>query len=266
MKKLQAGLVIEGNLTSSVLLRLPVITAELGPIKSSSLQVSRRVSNFLKGGYAVKSWDDLANARTILIRVPDTAIERVVEELAEAALNWNEHTFVLCETWAPTEMLEPLKAKGATIASIVALPSGQERLFAVEGDLHAVRQTRRLIERSDTRALELRSGSKHLLFAASVLCAAIPIPVLLMAQQALREGGVSGNELSGAIEGMSNEMLAGFFKGARTTWGGPLADSIEPSQTAHWRRLGVTHPEFAVRIKELVDWSRTYMERKRHDN
>ena len=262
MKKLQAGLVIEGNSTSSTLLRLAGVVEELGPIKSSSLQVARRVSNFLKAGYAVTSYGDLSIAKTILIRVPDGSIDKVVTELCKANWTWSDHFFVLCETWAPTEKLEPLRTRGASIASLVALPGSRPGTYAVEGDVPAVRQIRRMIERANGHTLELRSGSKHLFFAAAVLCTAIPVPVLLMAQQLLRESGVSGNQLLGAIEDMSEEMLAGMLKGARMTWGGPLADSIRSCHGPYWDRLDETHPELSGTLRDLVNWSRGYMGQK----
>ena len=49
-KQLQVGLVVEGNATTSPVLRLSSLTDELGPIKSGGLQVARRVSNFLRAG------------------------------------------------------------------------------------------------------------------------------------------------------------------------------------------------------------------------
>lgn len=259
MKKLQAGLVIEGNSTSSTLLRLAGVTAELGPIKSSGLQVARRVSNFLKAGYAVTSYGGLEGARMVLIRVPDWSIERVVAEICDTELKWSDHSFVLCETWAPTEKLDPLRTLGANIASVVALPNGLERTFVVEGDMAAVRQVRRMIERGSAHTIELRAGSKHLLFAATILCTAIPIPILLMSQQLLRESGVSGNQLSSAIEEMTGDMLAGVLKGARMTWGGALAESLKSCTGDYWDRLDYTHPEVADTLRELVEFSRTIM-------
>lgn len=262
MKKLQAGLVIEGNSTASTLLRLPSVGGELGPIKASGLQVARRVSNFLKAGFAVTSYAELGGARTILIRVPDASIEKVVAEICESEFEWAEHSFILCETWAPTETLEPLRERGANIASLVALPNGHEKTFAVEGDLAAVRQVRRLIEGGNAHSIELRPGCKYLLFAATVLCTAIPVPILLMAQQLLRDGGVSGNQLSFAIEQMSEEMLSSFLKGARMTWGGELADSLKSCQGGYWDRLNDTHPEQSYLLKDLVKLSRAFMGQK----
>ena len=49
-KRLQAGLIVEGNSTNSTVLRLPKIPEELGPIKSRALRVARRLSNLIEGG------------------------------------------------------------------------------------------------------------------------------------------------------------------------------------------------------------------------
>jgi predicted short-subunit dehydrogenase-like oxidoreductase (DUF2520 family) len=258
MKKLPVGLVIEGSYTASTLLRLSNLAVELGPIKSSGLQVARRVSNFIKGGYGVNSYSDLASARTILIRVPDESIGRVVRELCQSELNFQDHSFVLCETWAATEKLKPLKALGAITASLVALPTSQNRTFVMEGDVAVVRQMRRLIERAGAHSVELKSGSKHLLFAATVLCSAIPVSLLVMAQQLLRDGGVSGNQLSAALEEMSIEMLNCFMKGARMTWGGALADLLKSTDGDYWDQLEVTHQGIAQDLKQLVEMGRTY--------
>lgn len=257
MKKLTLGLVIEGNSTSSALLRLPALAAELGPVKSSGLPTARRVSNFLKGGYGVASYSDLASARIILIRVPDSATDRVISEICDAGLVWPDHSFVLCETWLPTEKLEPLRRLGAGIASLVALPSWSEKIFALEGDVTVVRQMRRLlrhatVDHAGIRALELRAGSKHLLFAAAALCNAVPIPLLLASQQLLRESGLSGNQLLALIEHMSNEMVASFLKGARAPWGGAFADLLKTTRGDHWDHLDVTHPETAAMLRQLL--------------
>jgi len=268
MKKQPLGLVIEGNSTSSALLRLPAIAGELGPVKSSSLSVARRVSNFLKGGCGVASYSDLASARTILIRVPDSAADRVVSEICSAGLVWADHAFVLCETWLPTEKLEPLRRLGSRIASLVALPTGAEKIFALDGDLTVVRQLRRIlarpnVDRASVRSVELRPGSKHLLFAATALCSAAPIPLLRASQQLLRESGLSGNQLLALMAQMSDEMLACFLKGARTAWGGALADSLKTTKGDHWDHLDATHPETAATLRKMLQLSKGASERTR---
>jgi hypothetical protein len=264
MKKLPIGLVIEGNSTSSTLLRLPAIASELGPVKSSSMPAARRVSNFLKGGYGVAGYADLQSARTILIRVPDSAADRVISEISNAGLVWANHCFVLCESWMPTERLEPLRRLGAGVASLVALPTGQQKTFVLEGDSPSVRQLRRIIDRAnldqaDVRAIELRPGTKHLLFAATALCSPMPLPMLLMAQQLLRDCGLSGNQLLAVIEDMTNEMLAGFLKGARNNRGGALADYMKPTHGGYWDRLDEANPEASATLRKILELSRDHM-------
>jgi hypothetical protein len=183
----------------------------------------------------------------------------VVSEICQSELVWEEHSFVLCETWAPTEKLEPLRRLGSGTASLVSLPAVSEKTFVLEGDVAVVRQLRRIIDRATVRSVELRPGTKHLLFAATALCNAIPVPLLLLAQQLLRDCGVSGNQLPAIIEPMTLEMLAGFLKGARTTWGGALAELLKSDKGEYWDMLHSTHPELAKTLRQLLEISREQM-------
>src|ERR1700761_8477112 len=117
-KQLPLGLVVEGNVTSSALLRLPSVAEELGPIKSTGLQLARRISNFLRAGYAITASHELQAAKVILLKMPDAAVPGIVHELSEAPLLFKDLCFVLCESWLPTDTLEPLQKRGAQIASL----------------------------------------------------------------------------------------------------------------------------------------------------
>jgi len=112
-KQLQLGLIVEGNAISSAILRLPGLAAELRPIKSTGLQGSRRVSNFLRAGYAVTEYAELQKAKLVLIRVPDAVLPRIIDELCASDLVFPELSFVLCESWIMTDALRPLKERGA---------------------------------------------------------------------------------------------------------------------------------------------------------
>jgi len=193
-KQQQVGLVVEGNATTSPILRLSCLTDELGPIKSGGLQVARRVSNFLRAGYGVTGYQDLESAPLILLKLPDAEVPRIVGELCESGLPFAQMAFVLCESWLATDVLIPLKRKGAQIASLLNVGPLSQNCFVVEGDRSAARKTKRLLERGGARAIELRPGTKPLYFAANLLSTAIPIPVLQLAQQALRSSGLEGND------------------------------------------------------------------------
>jgi len=260
-KQPQLGLIVEGNAISSAVLRLPGLAAELGPIKSTGLQGSRRVSNFLRAGYAVSNYEELQSAKLILVRVPDPVLPRVIEELCTSELALPELGFVLCESWLLTETLKPLKARGASVASLVAA-RGKRKSFVVEGELTTVRQVRRILERAGARTVELRSGTKSLFFAAELFASALPLPLLQAAQQALRDSGVMGNRLSELLEEMGREMLDSFLRGARGTWGGSLTQCSPETAQAHLRNLAADHPDLAGLLNEQLAWARRRLSKR----
>lgn len=247
--QLQLGLVAEGNSTESAVLRLPNLAEELGPVKSSALRVARRLCNFLRAGYAISEYQDLRAARLILLRVPDPAVSRIVDEICKAELIFKELSFVLCESWLLSDVLEPLRKLGASVATLVAARTSQRKWFVVEGGVTAVRQARKLIERNGARALELHPDAKHLYFAADLLATALPQPLLLAAQQSLRLSGISGKHLHGLLDELGGQMFNSFLKGARARWGGPLAECPPETVQVYLDALRRKHPEIA----ELID-------------
>jgi hypothetical protein len=261
-KRLQAGLIIEGNSTDSTLLRLPNIPQELGPIKSKAVRVARRFSNLLKAGYPVADYEGLQAARLILLRVPDRVVPRIVEELCRSELVFRDLSFVLCESWLPAEALQPLRARGASVATLVNVPDGSRKWFVVEGQLAAVRQMRRLIELNEGRALELRPGNKQFYFAATLLATTIPVPLFLAAQRALRKSGVSGNHLHTVLNAMAQSMFRDFSRGARVAWGGPLTECSEDAAAAHFEALRRSDPQLADLVMEELACARRRMPKK----
>jgi predicted short-subunit dehydrogenase-like oxidoreductase (DUF2520 family) len=255
MKRLELGLIVEGNSTSSAILRLSSVCSQLGPVKAGSLQVARRVSNFLRSGYGVNTYDELAGSRIILIRVPDASVPKVVAELCESELDLSQFGFVLCETWMQTEALQPLKQRGAAIASLVAASETRKKIFAVEGDTALVRQVRRIVESSEVETVEVRAGAKHLLYAATILLTSIPVPVFVCAQQALRESGISGNQLATLLGELAASTLAGFLRGAKGRGLGPLAGCPPETSQLYMARLRASNPDLAGRIDDLINWA-----------
>ncbi len=258
-KQLQLGLVAEGNSTESAVLSLPRLVEELGPIKSTVLRVARRLSNMLKAGYAVADYEELQAASLILLRVPDLSVPRVVEELCSAELVFKDLSFVLCESWLPLHALSALANKGAATATLFNLPTSKRDWFIVEGEAKAVRQARQFLERNEARCSEVLADSKHLLFASEILATALPIPLLVSAQQALRASGVSGRLLAGMMTEMAEKMLQDFQKGARGYWGGPLAECSEETGLMHLDKLRQSHPAIAAFLDKQLPSAREVM-------
>ncbi|MBV8832783.1 MAG: hypothetical protein JO217_16385 [Acidobacteriaceae bacterium] len=249
----QVGLVVEGNSTGSSILRLPTLPQDLGPLKSVTLRVARRQSNILRAGYAVAEYEELQAARLILVRVPDSSVSRVVQELCDSELVFKNLSFVLCETWLSAEVLEPLRNRGASIATLVCMPSVRHDWFVVEGQMAAGRQVRRFLERNDVLTSELRPGSKHLLFAAQMLASALPIILFSTAQLALRAAGISGKNLAVLMETMAHKMLKDTLKGgSRANWAGALHDCSEETAKSYLQMLRITHPEIGEVLDDML--------------
>jgi Domain of unknown function (DUF2520) len=254
-KQLQLGLVIEGKAVDCAVLRLPNIADELGPIKSGTLRVARRLSHVLHAGYGVGDYEELQAARLILLHVPDCAVSRIVDELCASDLDFRALAFVLCESWLMIDVLEPLKHRGASVATLIRAPSAQQNWFAVEGQASAVRQIRRLLERNDARAVEIRGSSKSLFLAAELLATVLPACLLAAAEQALRASGISGNPLSALLDQMTQKMLNDFNRGARLVRGGPLKQSAPETAEVHFEHLRREHSQIAQILEEQLDWA-----------
>jgi predicted short-subunit dehydrogenase-like oxidoreductase (DUF2520 family) len=246
-RPLRVGLVVEGNSTRSAVLRLPKLPEFIGPVKAASSRVARRLSNFLRAGYVALDYEELAATSLILLRLPDESVPRTIAELAVSDLPFKHLSFALCETWLSIDSLSPLMRRGASVATLTALP-GRRSWFLVEGDLPAVRPVRHLLEYNGSRAIEIRPGAKSLCFAAGILAAALPMPLYLAAQDALRHAGVSGNNLNTILDEMSQTMFREFVKGARATWGGPLTEANLSIRAEHLSRLETITPELAITL------------------
>jgi predicted short-subunit dehydrogenase-like oxidoreductase (DUF2520 family) len=255
-KQMPVGLVVEGNVTASRMLRLPCLRDELGPVKSLGLQVARRVSNFMRAGYGVTSYQDLGSSQLILLRVPDSQTHRIVAELCASPLPFKETSFVLCESWLPSDVLAPLRRQGAQIGSLVADGTLATHCFVLEGDVAAVRRTKRLLSQCRTRVIELRPETKPLYFAANVISNAVTVPIFQLAQQVLRESGVSGNDLATLTNQWLEQLQDRVRKGGRGAWGGPLAECSETTANEHFRQFSVQNPQLAAMVRDWVDLAR----------
>ena len=260
-KQVRLGLVVEGNSASSAVLRLPKLPEEVGPVKAGAFRVARRLSNTLRAGYAVAEYEELQAAKLVFLRVPDAVVPRIVAELCASELVLKGLSFVLCESWLTTSALDPLRARGASVATLLGLPSTHPKWFIVEGQIAAVRQTRRFLEDNEVRSAEIRPDTKELYFAAELLTTALPMPLLLAAQQALRGTGLSGHYLSDVLQEMVQKLLRDFLNGGRGSWGGPLTETPPETSMAYFETLRRSKPEIAKVVDEQLPWARGRMEK-----
>jgi predicted short-subunit dehydrogenase-like oxidoreductase (DUF2520 family) len=246
------GLVIEGNATSSLVLKLSGLTEDLGPIKAGSLRVARRLSNYLRAGYAVGTYEELQSARLVFLRVPDSAAPRIVEELCASELALKDIAFVLCDSCSSKNVLEPLQTRGASTATLLPVQTLRRSWFVLEGQVAAVRQVKRLLERYNARVFELRPGTRALYFAAQLLATALPVPLFITAQQALRAAGISGNRLHDLLEEMSLEMFRSFANGVRPVLPAGRTGCSAETCSEYFNELASRYPEISSVLCEHI--------------
>lgn len=262
-KQQQLGLVVEGKTNDSSILRLSGIAERIGPVKSRSVGVATRVSNFLNAGYAVTRFEDLQAAQTILLHFPDGALPRTMQDLCDSGIALNKMTFVLCESWLASDSLAPLAAHGATVGTVVQVAAPSRNWFVVEGQPAATRHIRRVIEQSgDVRAFEVHAKAKPLYFAAELLATALTEPLFLAAEQALRAGGISGNHLRILLREIAEKSFRDLLKGGHRNWGGPLTQCSPEVAQAHLAAVRAACPSLAEVIDRQVAWASQRMQKR----
>jgi hypothetical protein len=248
----QLGLIVEGNSTRSIILRYPGLSETIGPIKASVPGVAQRVSKFIRAGNPIDTYEELENCNIVLIRVPDRSVPRIVKELADSQLNMLGISFVLCESWLPSEVLAPLKLRGALVATLLAVPAQSAHWFALEGEYAAVKRMRRLLNTFEASTVELKAGTKYLYFAASAFAETLPRVLFASAQRALREAGISGNHLYAVLEEMAQSMFRDISQGARAGWTGPLLECPSEIATSYMLHLKQTRPDLEALLSEQL--------------
>jgi hypothetical protein len=168
-------------------------------------------------------------------------------------------SFLLCESWLSSDVLSPLKARGATVATLLAVPAQSSQWFALEGQYAAVKRAKRLLNSVDASTVELRAGTKHLYFAASAFAETLPRALFAAAQRSLRRAGLSGNHLYRLLEEMAQNMFRDITRGARAGWTGPLLDCPEDVARDYLIRLQNTMPDLAKLLSEQLKLAEPFM-------
>src|SRR5579862_8336853 len=106
-----AGLVGAGSVSQSFLARMPAFLEQLGPVKGSSLKVSRRIANALHAGFGVNDYRALESCDFIWIYAPENFVDALTQQLA-SALPLAGKTVVLCDVLRDSLWPSPLRTAG----------------------------------------------------------------------------------------------------------------------------------------------------------
>lgn len=250
MKAQALGLVGAGPLSRSCLTRLPRLAARLGPVAAPSYRLASRLVNTLRAGYPVERYEELGEARTVLVATPDALLAEVVGALA-AALEWTGKVVLLCDSRQDCSELAPLARLGAATASLMAVP-GLEHRYVVEGARRAVREARQLLHGEHARVFELPQGNKALLLAALSFTGGLLLPVAEAGTRCLRAAGVPPPACHALGEQLVEKTLRAFLHAGRKGWSGVLAEDNRREVARELAALRQADPALAEAYYKLA--------------
>ncbi len=215
------ALLAGGKFGSSPLARFWLLSEMLGPVKASSLRLASRIANGLRAGYPVKDYGEFNACRLILISVPDGALPAALAELHSAKISWCGKSLVVCSDWRGSADLREFSARGASVASLTAIPGFEDTRYLVEGDKRAVQESRRLVETRERRCVTIDRGLKPLYLAALTCTGSLLFPLVMAATESLRLAGVAPDVSASILEKQLNKGLRAYARGGRRAYTRP---------------------------------------------
>lgn len=247
-----AGLIGAGGVNHSFLARLPAVLEQLGPVKGSSLKVSRRIANGLRAGFGVNDYDALEACRLIWILAPETALDFITAELA-SAVPLAGKTVVLCDSLRDSLRPSPLRTAGARVATLNCLPESSERKFVGEGHAAALAELRKLLAADRRKLIELRPAAKPLYSAGAYMGSQLLMPWIAGAVECFRAAGFSRDEAVGAVEALGARALRAYAKAGDKAWNRTAAERLHRSIARDLETLRFTDTRLAALFADGSD-------------
>ncbi len=147
--------------------------------------------------------DNIQTARSgdiIVLCLPDEEILNVTDELAAARIHWSEKFIFHCSGLLSSEVLKPLKTKGALTASIHPVQSFAHKrtppdqfeniYFGLEGEPKALEESQKIIQKLGGRSLIIEAGNKALYHTACSIASNFFVVLLDTASSLLQQVGL----------------------------------------------------------------------------
>ncbi|MEE9292596.1 MAG: Rossmann-like and DUF2520 domain-containing protein [Acidobacteriota bacterium] len=171
-------------------------------VTAQTLRSARQAAAFIGGGEPGRSnLKAVAGASLVFITTPDRVIPLLADELAESNLRWGRRVVAHTSGALSSSVLEPLRRRGAQVASIhplasIADPRGGLRdpagiPFAIEGDPRAVRRLRRLVVSFRGMPVTIPREAKALYHLIAVLMSNDLVALLSIGLETARSIGLS---------------------------------------------------------------------------
>jgi predicted short-subunit dehydrogenase-like oxidoreductase (DUF2520 family) len=235
--------------------RLRELGWKTGAVVTRNEASARRAVRFIGAGrpHAGMTWQVLA-ARVILIATPDDEIAGVARELVRIGGEDLRRKVVLHTSGAlDSGVLNGVKTHGAAAGSMhplqsfsgVSVPSLEGRVFAIEGDVAAVKIARHMARSLGGVPVRIAKGKKLLYHAAAAMSAGHALAIEEAATQMLASLGMKRREAVRALLPLTRQVLENFERfGPRAAWTGPLSRGDYRVVRAHLEALQEWPEEF----------------------
>jgi predicted short-subunit dehydrogenase-like oxidoreductase (DUF2520 family) len=224
-------------------------------VAAQSEATARKAVKFICAGRPIAGISHHAlAAKIILISVPDDAIPDIAAQLARVGGPQLRGKIVLHTSGAcDASALEPVRAFGAFAGSMhpmqtfngVSVPPLEGKIFAIEGDVPAVRVARSLARSLDGVPVNIPAEKKPLYHAAGAFAAGLILALEEAGVQMLKTSGLPQREALHALLSLSRQVLEHYEKlGPHKAWTGPLSRGDYGVVAAHEEAIAHYHPEF----------------------
>jgi predicted short-subunit dehydrogenase-like oxidoreductase (DUF2520 family) len=235
---------------------------KIGVVVTRSKASSRRAVRFIGEGKPHNGLTrQVLSSQIILIATPDDAISAVARELARMGGEELRGRVVLHVSGAQdSRVLAPMKEFGAAVGSMhplqtfsgVGVPDLAGKVFAVEGDVLAVRAARQIARALGGSPVQISSSKKVLYHAAAALAAGHVLALVEAATQLFISLGMKRSEATRALLPLTRQVLVNFERvGPRAAWTGPLARGDYKVVESHLRVLHDSREEVALAYEAL---------------
>lgn len=211
------GVLGAGAVSASLIGRLPSRTRDFGPVCAVSFRLASRIANTLRGGYAVRSADELNAAPVVLVHAPAENLNHLLELFEQATIDWAGKALVFCDCVPEDEIRGRFEAKGAGTA--VVREFGVPPRIIMEGeDGVALSAAQRMARGLNLKAVRISRGAADLFNAAVTLGGAAITPLIDHAAALLREAGIRDIEAARLASSWFEQTAREYAHSGKQSW------------------------------------------------
>jgi len=239
------GLIGAGGVNRSFLARMPALLESLGPVKGSSLRVSRRIANGFRTGVGVSDYAALQGCELIWMFGPENTLDRITAELA-AKVRLEGKMVVLCEVMRDSLWPGPLRTASVRVATLNCIPESGERTFVAEGHPAVVIELRKLLALDGRKLIELRPAAKILYLSGVHLGAHLLTPWIAGAVESFRAAGFSRSQAAHTVQTLGARALGAYAKAGAKAWNQADAESLRKAIEAGMETIRLADQRLAA--------------------